>query len=140
MISNLEWFTFISCMVLSGFFSGSEAAIISVDIERAKQLIEEGGRKAKALLYLIQNQSTVLTTILVGNNLVNIFAASLTTSIAQRYFENDAIAIATGITTILIMIFGEIIPKTFARSNSEELVYPVIKILQIIYILLYSLY
>ena len=70
MISNLEMFTFAGCMVLSGFFSGSEAAIISVDIERAKQLIGEGGRKAKALLYLIENQSTVLTTILVGNNLV----------------------------------------------------------------------
>jgi len=137
MITNGEIFTFASCMILSGFFSGSEAAIISVDIDRAKQLIEAGGRKAKALLYLIDNQSTVLTTILVGNNLVNIFAASLTTAIAQRYFQNDAIAISTGITTILIMIFGEIIPKTFARSKSEQLVYPVIKILQIIYILLF---
>jgi len=136
-ISNGEIFTFVSCMILSGFFSGSEAAIISVDIERAKQLIEEGGRKAKALLYLIENQSIVLTTILVGNNLVNIFAASLTTAIAQRYFQNDAIAISTGITTILIMIFGEILPKTFARSKSEQLVYPVIKVLQIIYILLF---
>lgn len=124
-------------LVLSGFYSGAEAALISIPVDRTKQLIEEGGARGKALEFLAQKPSDILTTILVGNNLVNIFVASFATNIAQGYFESDALAISVGITTIFILIFGEIIPKTFARNHAEKLAYPIIKILQLNYFIMY---
>lgn len=88
---------------------------------------------------MIEKPSEMLTTILVGNNVVNIWAASLTTAIASRIYDNDAIGISVGITTIIILIFGEIIPKTFARTHAERLSYPVIRTLQFFYFLLYPI-
>jgi putative hemolysin len=124
-------------IVLSAVFSGAEAALISIPAKRVKQLIEEGGSRAKAFQFLSEKPSEILTTILVGNNFVNIFVASLATTIAQRYLESDAISYSVGITTILILIFGEIIPKTFARNHSEQLALPIIRILQVCYFLMF---
>lgn len=138
-VDAFEVGSFVSCLLLSGFYSGSEAAIISISMERARQLIEEGGPSGEALKYLSNNQNRVLTTILVGNNLVNIFAASLVTSIATRFFDSEAIAFATGITTLLILLFGEIIPKTFARSKAEKLAPVIIRILRVNYYILFPL-
>ncbi len=131
----IEYFSLLLSFLLSGFYSGSEAALYSISVDRTKQLIEEGGTKGKALEFVAQHSNSVLTTILIGNNLVNIFAASLTTKIAERYFQNDALAISVGLTTMLILIFGEIMPKTFARVRAESIIVFVIKILQINYYL-----
>ncbi len=128
---------FVTGVILSSIFSGSEAALISIPAKRVKQLIEEGGSRAKAFQFLSEKPSEILTTILIGNNFVNIFVASLATTIAQRYFEDDAISYSVGITTILILIFGEIIPKTFARNHSEKLALPIIRILQVCYYLMF---
>jgi putative hemolysin len=128
---------FVTGVILSAVFSGSEAALISIPAKRVKQLIEEGGSRAKAFQFLSEKPSEILTTILIGNNFVNIFVASLATTIAQRYLENDAISYSVGITTVLILIFGEIIPKTFARNHSERLALPIIRILQICYFLMF---
>jgi len=136
-ISLFEIFSMIICLFLSGFFSGAEAVLMTVNIDRAKQLIDEGGKNAKILLFMTNKSNDLLATILVGNNIVNILAASLTTTIAARIFHSNAIAISTGITTILILIFGEIIPKTFARSHAEVLSIYVLKILKVIYFVLY---
>lgn len=130
---------FVSGVVLSAFFSGSEAALISISAKRVKQLIEEGGARAKAFEFLAEKPSEILTTILIGNNFVNIFVASLATTIAQRYFESDAISYSVGITTLLILIFGEIIPKTFARNHSERMAVPIIRILQGLYYILFPI-
>ncbi|MCO4792536.1 MAG: HlyC/CorC family transporter [Bacteriovoracaceae bacterium] len=135
--STLEAVSLVVCFIASGFFSGSEAVLMSVGVDRSKQLIEEGGPKGNAFKFMVERPSELLTTILVGNNVVNIWAASLTTTIAARIFANDAVAISVGVTTIIILIFGEIIPKTFARTHAEKLSYPVIRILQTLY---YSLY
>ncbi len=124
---------FVLSLILSGFFSGSEAALMSISVDRTKQLIEDGGARGRALDFLAQRPNEMLTTILVWNNLVNIFAASLTTAIAQRVFDEQAIAYSVGVTTILVLLFGEIIPKTFARSRAEALVVPIIRILQAFY-------
>ena len=128
---------FVVGVFLSAFFSGSEAALISIPAKRVKQLMEDGGPRAKALNFLAEKPSEILTTILIGNNFVNIFVASLATTIAQRYFARDAISYAVGITTLLILIFGEIIPKTFARNHAERLALPIIRILQIFYFAMY---
>lgn len=132
-----EVLALIGCVVGSAIFSGSEAAILSISPDRARQLIEEGGVKARAMKFMSEKSNQLLTTILVGNNIVNILAASLATVIIARYFAEDAVGISTAITTIVILIFGEITPKTFARSHSESLAVVAIRLLQTLYYLLY---
>jgi putative hemolysin len=134
-----EMLIFVLGIGMSAFFSGAEAALISIPAKRVKQLIEEGGNRAKALKFLSERPSEMLTTILIGNNFVNIFVASLATTIAQRFFQNDAISYSVGITTILILLFGEIIPKTFARNHAEKLAFTVISILRILYFMMFPI-
>jgi CBS domain containing-hemolysin-like protein len=136
-ISSLELFTLSMCFLLSGFFSGSEAVLMSVGIDRARQLIEGGGTKGRALTFMIERPSEILATILVGNNIVNILAASLTTTVTARNFENDAVAISVGVTTLVILIFGEVIPKAFARAHAETLSVFCIRVLQALYYAIY---
>lgn len=131
--SAFEYASLVICLFASGFYSGSEAILMSIGLDRARQLIDEGGAKGKALSFMIEKPNELLTTILVGNNIVNIYLASLTTILASRAFKSDVVGIAVGITTIAILIFGEIIPKTFGRRNAELLSLPVIRILQINY-------
>ncbi len=128
---------FILGVILSAFFSGSEAAIISVPTKRVKQLLEEHPKSKGPLLFLQDRPSELLTTILIGNNFINIFVASLATTIAQRYFDSDALSYSVGITTFLILIFGEIIPKTFMRNHSESMLIPITRILQLCYYMLW---
>jgi putative hemolysin len=139
MIETYEIVVLVICFLSSGFFSGSEAVLMSVNIDRARQLIDEGGKVGKALTFMVEKPSELLTTILIGNNVVNVLAASLTTTLAARFFKDDAIGISVGLTTFIILIFGEIIPKTFARTHAEKLSVYVIRILQLLYYLMYPL-
>ena len=124
-------------LICSAFFSASEAVVMSISVERTKQLIEEGGKKADALRFLISHPTEILTTILVGNNLVNTLVASLVTVIVSNLSFHYAIAVASGAATLVILIFGEISPKAFARSNAESFVQFVVYILRIAYVFLY---
>lgn len=132
-IDLLELVSLAACFVLSGFFSGSEAVLMSIAPDRARQMIEQGGQRGKALRFMVEKSNEMLATILIGNNIVNILAASLVTAISSRIFQSDAIGISVGVTTIIILIFGEVIPKAFARTHAEKLALPVIKILQFLY-------
>ncbi len=125
------------CLLLSGFFSGSEAVLMSIGVDRAKQLIEEGGNLGKALEFMVAKPNEILITILVGNNLVNVLASALATTISARIFDNDAIAYSVGFTTFFILIFGEIIPKTFARTHAEKLATFILFVLQLLYYAMY---
>lgn len=137
--SYYEISALVFCFLASGFFSGSEAVLMSIGVDRAKQLIDEGGARGKAFNFMVEKPNELLATILVGNNVVNILAASMNTAIAARYFKDDAISISVGVTTIAILIFGEIIPKTFARNHAEKLSYGVIRTLQFCYVLTYPI-
>lgn len=106
-------------LLLSAFFSGSEAALLSLPHEKAKQLAEEHGFDSWAIKHWLNKPNDILTTILVGNNFVNILIAALSTSISQRYLSNDALAVSVGVSTMAILLFGEIAPKTFGRGRSE---------------------
>jgi CBS domain containing-hemolysin-like protein len=130
MIEQSEILFLIICFFFSGFYSASEAVLMSVGIDRARQIIEEGGNKGKTMTFMIGKSNELLSTILVGNNIANILAASLVTMISSRIFQSDVVSISTGITTIVILIFGEIIPKTFARAHAEKFVVPVIRFLK----------
>lgn len=106
--------------LLSAFFSGSETAYLAVSRAKVKKLAKEGDRRAKTLLYLIEHPNRVLVTILVGNNLVNITAAALATSLAISAFGSKGVGIATGIVTLVVLLFGEITPKSFSATNAER--------------------
>lgn len=138
-ISPLELAGLVVCLLGSAFYSGSEAVLMSVGVDRAKQIIEEGGSRAKIMSFMLDKPSELLTTILVGNNIVNIWASALTTTIAARFFKSDAVGISVGITTLVILIFGEIIPKTFARSRAEKLSVATISILRTMYYMIYPI-
>ncbi len=108
-------------LTLSGFFSASEIALFSLGPARVRSLREEGSRSARALERLKANPERLLATILVGNNLVNIGAASQATAIALAAYGSSGVAYATGVMTLLVLIFGEIAPKGFAAANAERI-------------------
>ncbi|WP_298667283.1 hemolysin family protein [uncultured Methanofollis sp.] len=112
---------FIACLVLSGFFSSSEVALISITRAKVRTLVNEGKKGSDALARLKEYPDHILVTILIGNNVVNIAAASLATAFAIDHFGNAGVGIATGVVVILTLIFGEIGPKTYATRYTERL-------------------
>jgi len=106
---------------LSAFFSSAETALTTVNKIKMRSLADDGNKRAKIVLKLTDNPGKMLSAILIGNNIVNLSASSLITTIAIGFGADIAVAIATGIITVLILIFGEITPKTVATINSEKL-------------------
>lgn len=118
--SDLNSLTIIGlCLVLSAFFSAAETAITSLGTLKAKHLLKTRKRSAQPLKLWITHPGRVLTTILFFNNIVNILASAITTAISIKYFGSQAIGIATGVVTFLVLVFGEIVPKSFAKAYSE---------------------
>lgn len=107
-------------LLLSGFFSSAETALTTVNKIRMRSLAEEGNRRAETVLKLTENSGKLLSAILIGNNIVNLSASSLTTTLAYG-LGGTAVAIASGILTLLILLFGEITPKTMASIHAEKL-------------------
>lgn len=108
-------------IMLSSFFSSAETAFTTVSSIQVRTLIEEHNKKAILVDKIIENKSKMLSAILIGNNLVNISASALSTILAQKMFGEYAVSIATGILTIVVLIFGEITPKSIATMNSLRL-------------------
>ncbi len=107
-------------LFFSGFFSSAETSLTTVNKIRMRFLAEEGNKRAKKVIAITEDSGKMLSAILIGNNIVNLSASSITTSIAYM-FGGSAVAAATGIITLLILIFGEISPKTLATIHSEKL-------------------
>lgn len=107
-------------IVLSAFFSSAETAIMSLSKIRLRHLVEEGDPRAKKLKALIENPNKLLGAILIGNNVVNIGASAIATSISIELFNSAGVGIATGVMTLLVLIFGEITPKSIAVVKSES--------------------
>lgn len=110
---------FVILLAFSAFFSASETALSSANKIRLKTRADDGDKKAARALELIDSYDKTLSAILVGNNVVNLYSASLATAAAIAIFGESGSAIATTITTILVLIFGEILPKSFAKDHSE---------------------
>ena len=131
---------------LSGFFSGLEVALVGVRKSKVIQLFNEGKKGSKALHKLKTNPSWMMSSVNLGNNLVNVGASALATSVAIRLFGNDGLGIAVGIMTFLILVFGEITPKTYCNANATKVAlryapvllafsyvfYPIVKFFEII--------
>lgn len=107
-------------LFLSAFFSSAETALTMVNRTRILSLAQEGKKQAEWVLTLIDNPSKLLSTILIGNNIVNLTASSITTILASK-IGGYATGLATGFLTLFILIFGEITPKTLATIRSEQL-------------------
>ena len=107
-------------LLLSAFFSSAETALTTVNKIRMRTLAEEGSKRARTVLAITDDSGKMLSAILIGNNIVNLSAASLTTSLAYS-FGGSMVAIASGILTVLILLFGEITPKTMATLHSEKM-------------------
>ncbi|MBT8117272.1 MAG: hemolysin family protein [Gammaproteobacteria bacterium] len=108
-------------LLLSGVFSGSETALVALSMARVDALVREGRSGAVALYRLKKDPSRMLTTILIGNNLVNIAASAMATVMATRMFGSAGPGIAVGVLTLVILIFGEITPKSLATRYSERI-------------------
>lgn len=124
-------------IVLSAFFSSSETSMMSLNRYRLKHLSKEGHKGAKRASRLLERPDRLLGTILVGNNIVNILAASIATVVAVQIWGEAGIAIATIGLTVVILIFGEITPKTLAALRPELIAFPVSIILQVLQKILY---
>jgi putative hemolysin len=129
-------------LVFSGVFSGSETALVALSMARVEALVKEGRTGAPALYQLKKDPSQMLTTILIGNNLVNIGASALATVIATREFGSAGPGIAVGVLTLFILVFGEITPKSLATRYSERIslfiAYPLLLFMRLIYPLVWS--
>ncbi len=103
---------------------------------RIQALADQGDKKAQTLLKVIEDSGKLLSTILIGNNIVNISASSLATTLTMRLFGNAAVSISTGIITLLVLIFGEITPKTLATVHAEKMALSYAKIIHILMFIL----
>lgn len=116
----IQFIILIILLLLSGFFSSAETALTTASQIRMRTLEEEGNKRAKTVLRITENSSKLLSTILIGNNIVNTAAASLATTIAYK-LGGSMVAVASAIITVLILLFGEITPKTTATVYAEKI-------------------
>ena len=107
-------------LILSAFFSSAETALTTVNRMRIRGLADEGNKRAKTVLKITDNSSKMLSSILIGNNIVNLSAASLTTTLAYN-LGGSMVAIASALLTVMIILFGEITPKTMATLHAEKM-------------------
>ncbi len=114
-------FFLIVLVLLSAFFSSAETSLISVNHVKLKTMLDSGNKKAITLQKILSNHAKMLSAILIGNNISNLSASAITTYLANKIFGSVAISIATGILTFVILIFGEIVPKTIATLYSDSI-------------------
>ncbi|WP_177304437.1 CNNM domain-containing protein [Candidatus Ventrimonas sp.] len=108
-------------LMLSAFFSSAETALTTVNKMRVRTLAEGGDKRAAMVAAVIEDPAKMLSTILIGNNIVNLSASSLMTTLTMRVFGNAAVGVATGVLTLLILVFGEITPKTMSTLYAEKI-------------------
>ncbi len=109
------------CLFLSGLFSASETALMSLSKIRVKHMVENKEKNADRISKLLSDKNKLLSVILIGNNTVNIGASALATSLAIDAFGNTGVGIATGVMTFVVIVFTEITPKSLAAQNSEKM-------------------
>ena len=107
-------------LIISAVCSATETAFSSCNRIRLKKLADEGSKSAKNALYICEHFDRALTAILIGNNVVNILSSALATVLFARWFGSSGVGVATLVMTLLVLVFGEIIPKSLAKENSES--------------------
>lgn len=134
-----DFILIIITIALSAFFSGSEVAIVATPQLKAEQLAQKKIKNANLLLKLKNKPNETLITILIGNNITNVASSAIATKIAFEIFNNTNISIITGIMTLIILTFGEIIPKTFVAKNSKNIALTIAPIITALSYIFYPL-
>ena len=124
---------------LSGFFSGLEVALVGIRKSKVLQLVRKKAKGSKALQKLKSNPGHMMASVNLGNNLVNVASTAMATDIALKSFGNEGLAIAIGIMTFLILVFGEITPKTYCNANATKIALRYSRVLLIFSYALYPL-
>ena len=123
-------------VICSAFFSASETAYTSMNIVRLKRMASDGNRRAESVLKLAEQYDKLLSTILIGNNIVNILSASLSTMLFVHWLGDDGVTLSTVVITIVVLICGEVTPKSIAKDHAESLamrVYPLLNLLVLLF-------
>ena len=126
----------LALLLLSAFFSGSETALTAASRGKLRAQADRGSKGAEGALELTEDSERLIGSVLLGNNLVNILAASLATSLFTRAFGESGVALATLVMTLLVLIFAEVLPKTYAITNAEKAaatVSPVIRVVILVF-------
>lgn len=126
----------IICVILSAYFSATETAFSSMNRIRVKNIAKNGNKKAELVMELSENYDKLLSTILIGNNIVNIASASLATTVFTFYFGSMGVTLSTVVMTVVVLIFGEISPKSLAKESPEAFAMfsaPAIRFLMIVF-------
>lgn len=131
-VSPILYVLTVACIAMSAFFSGSETAFATVNKIRMKNLAAEGNKKAEKVLRISEDYDKTLSAILIGNNIVNIASASMGTVICTAFFGANGAWISTIIMTLVVLVFGEITPKSFAKDNAESFSLAIVNVLDII--------
>lgn len=129
--------TIVLCLGGSMFFSGSETAVTSLGEHQAAKILEDGGRDARTVSSWVKHPVKVLSTILVGNNITNTLMGAMATALAIEHLEGGAwgdwaVPVAVFVTTVLLLIFGEIFPKAVGRAYSHKLAIPLLSVLNVL--------
>lgn len=126
----------LALLVMSAFFSGSETALTAASRGKLRARADKGSRGAALALRITEDSERFIGSVLLGNNVVNILATSLATALFTRAFDEGGVAVATVVMTVLILIFGEVLPKTYAISNAEAAaarVSPIIRVVVLVF-------
>ena len=127
------------CLALSAYFSACETALTSLGDARARHMLEEKVGRGSAIRLWVERPTRILTAILVGNNLVNVTASALATHIASILIPSTAVPVAIGITTLLLLVFGEVVPKSLARASAARFAASATHLLTAFYFVAYPL-
>lgn len=119
--STFQLVVLIVLVMLSAFFSSAETALTTVSQHKLRALVEQGNKRAAKVIRITENSGKLLSAVLIGNNIVNISASSLATVLFTNLYGSTAVGITTGVLTLVILIFGEITPKTVAKVHNVKL-------------------
>ena len=131
-----QLFVIILCVILSAFFSAAETAYNTLNRVRIKNMAADGNKRAQLTLHIVENYDNLLSTILIGNNVVNILASSLATVFFTYLLGQDGVTAATVIMTVLVLVFGEITPKGLAKEFPDRYAMSVAPAMRVLILLL----
>ena len=139
MVPTWQWLTLVIGLAASAFFSSAETALTALGEARLKSMVENGGRRASLLKLWLAHPDRVLSTLLLGNTMVNVGMGAVTTVMADGLGYGHAVAAVTGITTIVILLIGEILPKTYAKYHASGWALTAMPVVALVYYLLFPL-
>jgi len=139
LIPTWHWVAFLAGLIGSAFFSSAETALTALGEARVRSLVDTGGRRASFLRLWQTHPDRILSALLLGNTLVNVGLGSLTALMADEAGYSHGIALLTGVTTVLLLLFGEITPKTFAKRHASGYAVFIMPLVALVYWILYPL-